>query len=132
VKNELKGKKILEKLTGSQGSLDEIAKTFGADAVVSSSSDLKLSSNALPSVGLDPIAVGKAFSLENGKRTAPFVGENGVLIIELQNKTIAPAAGDYSVFKNQLLQTVNSRSSFGISEAIKKNANIEDNRYKFF
>lgn len=132
VKNELKGKKILEKIGSGQGALDEIAKQFGADAVVSSSSDLKLSANALPSVGLDPVAVGKAFSLENGKRTAPFAGENGVLIIELQNKTIAPAAGDYSVFKNQLLQTFNSRSTYGISEAIKGSSNIQDERYKFF
>jgi peptidyl-prolyl cis-trans isomerase D len=132
VKNELKSKKILEKIGNGQGALDEIAKQFGADAVVSSSSDLKLSANALPSVGLDPVAVGKAFSLENGKRTAPFAGENGVLIIELQNKTIAPAAGDYSVFKNQLLQTFNSRSTYGISEAIKGSSNIQDERYKFF
>jgi peptidyl-prolyl cis-trans isomerase D len=132
VKNEMKGKKILEKLKGNEGALDEIAKLFGADAVVSSSSDLKLNSNTLPSVGLDPVAVGKAFSLENGKRAAPFVGENGVLIIELQNKTIAPAAQDYTAFKNQLLQSINSRTSFGITEAIKKNANIEDKRYMFF
>ncbi len=132
VKNELKGKKILEKLKGNEGAFEELAKLFGADAVVSSSSDLKLNSNTLPSVGLDPVAVGKAFSLENGKRAAPFVGENGVLIIELQNKTIAPAAQDYSAFKNQLLQSINSRTSFGITEAIKKNANIEDKRYMFF
>ncbi len=110
VKNELKSKKILEKLNGKNGTLEEIATAFGKDATVNSSSDLKFNSNTLPSVGLDPVAVGKAFALENGKRTAPFAGENGVLIIELQNKTTAPAAGDYTMFKSQLLQGVNSRS----------------------
>ena len=132
VKNELKSKKIIEKLSASKGSLEEIAAAFGSDATVNSSSDLKFNSNTLPSVGLDPIAVGKAFALENGKRTAPFAGENGVLIMELQNKTTAPAIGDYSEFKNQLLQGLNGRSGFGISEAIKEAANIEDKRYKFF
>ena len=132
VKNELKGKKIVEQLTGKTGTLEEIAAAFGADATVNSSSDLKFNSNTLPSVGLDPVAVGKVFSLENGKRTAPFAGENGVLIVELQNKTIAPTVGDYATFKDQLLQGLNGRSGFGIAEAIKEAAKIEDERYKFF
>jgi peptidyl-prolyl cis-trans isomerase D len=132
VKNELKSKKIIEQLTGKTGTLEEIAAAFGSDATVNSSSDLKLNSNTLPSVGLDPIAVGKAFALENGKRTAPFAGENGVLIIELQNKTTAPAPGDYTMLKNQLLQGLNGRSSLGISEAIKVGAAIKDKRYMFF
>jgi peptidyl-prolyl cis-trans isomerase D len=132
VKNELKSKKIIELLTGKTGTLEEIAAAFGSDATVNSSSDLKLNSNTLPSVGLDPVAVGKAFALENGKRTTPFAGENGVLIIELQNKTTAPAVGDYTMFKNQLLQGLNGRSSLGISEAIKTGANIKDKRYMFF
>lgn len=132
VLNELRGKKIIEKLKGKTESLEELAKLFGTDATVGSSSDLKLNSNTLPSVGLDPVAVGKIFSLENGKRSEPFAGENGVIIAELQNKTNAPAVGDYTIFKNQLLQGLNGRTSYGIAEAIKEGADIQDKRYKFF
>lgn len=132
VLNELRGKKIIEKLNGKTESLEDLAKLFGTDATVGSSSDLKLNSNTLPSVGLDPVAVGKIFSLENGKRSEPFAGENGVILAELQNKTIAPAVGDYTLFKNQLLQGLNGRTSYGIAEAIKQGADIQDKRYKFF
>lgn len=132
VRNELKGKKIIETLKGKTGTLEELAAAFGTDATVSSSSDLKFNSNTLPSVGLDPVAVGKIFSLENGKRSEPFAGENGVILAELQNKTIAPAMGDYTMFKTQLQQSLDGRSSLGIAEAIKKAAGIEDKRYKFF
>ncbi len=132
VRNEVKGKQIIEKLKGKTDSLDELAKLFGTDAIVGSSSDLKLNSNTLPSVGLDPVAVGKIFSLENGKRSEPFAGENGVLVAELQNKTTAPAVGDYSMFRNQLLQGLNGKSAYAISEALKEGAKIEDKRYKFF
>ncbi len=132
VRNEVKGKQIIEKLNTQKGTLEEMAKLFGTDAIVGSSSDLKLNSNTLPSVGLDPVAVGKIFSLENGKRSQPFAGENGVLIAELQNKTIAPAVGEYSMFRNQLLQGLNGKSAYAISEALKHGANIEDERYKFF
>ncbi|MFM9838286.1 MAG: peptidylprolyl isomerase [Cyclobacteriaceae bacterium] len=132
VKNQLKGEKIIEKLNAQKGTLDEIAKVFGTDASVNSSSDLKLNSNSLPSVGLDAKAVGIAFSLENGKRSKAFAGENGVLIIEAQNKTLAPAVGDYTMFKNQLLQGLNGKSGYGIVQAIKEVSKIEDKRYKFF
>ncbi len=132
VKNQLKGEKIIEKLAAQKGTLDEIATAYGSDASVHTSSDLKLNSNTLPSVGLDGKAVGVAFSLENGKRSKPFAGENGVLIMETNNKTIAPAVGDYTMFKNQLLQGLNNKSSFGIAQAIKDASKIEDKRYKFF
>ena len=131
VRNELKGKIIVEKLAAQKGTLEEIAKVY-ADASVGSSSDLKLNTNNLSTAGFDPIAVGKAFSLDNGKRSQPFVGENGVLIIEMQNKTIAPAVGDYSMFKNQALQSLNNQSGFNIVEAIKDASKIEDKRYKFY
>ncbi|MDZ7649308.1 MAG: SurA N-terminal domain-containing protein [Cytophagales bacterium] len=132
VLNQAKGKKIIETLNTQKGSLDEMAKAFGSDAIVASSSDLKLNSNTLPSVGLDPVAVGKIFALENGKRSEPFAGENGVLVAELQNKTVAPAVGDYTMFKNQLLQGLNGRVGYSISEALKEGAQIEDKRYKYF
>jgi len=132
VRNLLKGKKIIEKLSTEKGTLDEMAKAFGRDALVNSSSDLKLNSNSLPSAGLDPSAVGRVFSLENGKRTPPFAGENGVIVLELQNKTIAPGVGDYAMFKNELLKNLNNRSGLNIAEAIKDGSNIKDKRYKFY
>ena len=132
VKNELRGKMLVEKLKGMSGSLDEIAASFGADATVNSSSDLKLASNSLPTVGLDPIAVGKAFALESGGKSAPFAGVNGVLIIEMVNKTTAPAVGDHSIFKNQKIQSLAGQAGLNIAEALKSMATIEDRRYLFY
>ena len=132
VRNEAKGKAIIEKLSTGKGTLEELAKSFGSDANVYNSSDLKLSTNSLPTVGFDPQAVGLAFSLENGKRSGPVAGENGVVIVELANKTIAPAVADYSTYKSQIEQLNINRNSSGISEAIKENSNIVDKRYKFY
>jgi len=131
-KNELKAKQIIEKLKGKTEDFETLANIFGRDAIVNSTSDLKLSSNSLGSAGVDPTAVGKAFSLENGKRSAPFKGENGVFVIETKTKSTAPAVADYSAYKNQLSQAMNGRSAYTISEALKEVAKIEDNRYKFY
>ncbi len=132
VRNILKGKKIVEKLSAEKGTLDEMAKAFGPDALVNASSDLKLNTNSLPSAGQDPFAVGRVFSLENGKRSPAFPGENGVIILDLQNKTIAPEIGDYAMFKNELLKKINNASGLNIAQAIKEGSNIKDKRYKFY
>jgi peptidyl-prolyl cis-trans isomerase D len=132
VRNILKGKKIIEKLSSEKGTLEEMAKIYGTDAQVNSSSDLKLNSNTLPSAGLDPTAVGRVFALENGKRSSPFAGENGAIVLELQTKTIAPEVGDYATFKNELLKNINNKSGLNIAEAIKDGSNIKDKRYKFY
>lgn len=133
VRKKVQGNLIIAKLKGVQGTtIEEIANAYGNDANVYNSSDLKLSSNNLPTAGFDPIAVGKAFAIENGKRSNPFPGENGVMIIEVQNKTIAPEIGDYSIYKTTIAQETQQRSGFNIAEAIKDQAGIEDKRYKFY
>lgn len=131
VKNELKGKIIADKLNAAKGTLEEVKNNFGSEANIYSSSDIRLNSNSLPSVGFDPEAVGLAFSLENGKRSAPLVGETGVVIIELNNKTIAPAVADYAPYKMSLQQASQNRN-YSIAEAIKDRAKIEDTRFNFF
>jgi peptidyl-prolyl cis-trans isomerase D len=132
VENEVKGKLIIEKLSKLQGSLAEIASAYGNEAVVQSMSDLKLNANSMVSVGFDAKAVGLAFSIEAGKRSKPYAGERGVLIVEMQNKTIAPAIADYASYKARLEQVAINKNTINIAEAIKDKANITDKRYKFY
>ena len=132
VKNEVKGKLIIERLGKLQGSLDEIATSFGKEANVYTNNELKMSSSSLPGIGFDPVALGTAFSLENGKRSKPFAGENGVIIVEMVNKTVAPAIADYSLYKTQQEQSLTNRTTYSITDAIKESSGIEDERYKFF
>ncbi len=126
------GRKIAEKLKGGSGTLEETAQAFGDDANVYSNSDIRLNSNALPTVGFDPKVVGSVFAVADGKRSEPIQGENGVVIIETQNKTVAPALNDYATFKEQLAESSFNLSSMNILEAIRQEADIEDKRFKFF
>lgn len=132
VKEKKKADLILEKLNGVSGTLEEIAAVYGDGAEIASSSDLKLSANILPNVGFDPAAVGVAFSLDNGETSAPFAGEDGVLIIEMQNKTISPEIADYTAFAQQVKQNEVIRTTQQVTEAIKDHANVKDMRYKFY
>ncbi|MEM1407351.1 MAG: peptidylprolyl isomerase [Bacteroidota bacterium] len=132
VKNEKKGQIIIDKLNGLTGTLEEIATAYGDDANVYNSSDLKLTSNSLPSVGFDPKAVGRAFGLSSTEKTAPFASENGVLIIEMINKTEAPEIADYATYKTQVAQNFQNQARYNIAEAVKEFADIKDERYKFY
>jgi peptidyl-prolyl cis-trans isomerase D len=132
VKNEKKGDMIMEKIRDIKGTLNEMATTYGADATVYTSSDLKLSSYSLPVIGTAPIAIGTAFSLKDGERSQPLREELGIVIVEMKALTKAPEIADYHASKTKLEQQVATRMSYSISEAIKKNANIKDERYRFF
>ncbi len=132
VKNRKKADIIIQQLNESTGELESMASTYGPDAVVHSSSDLKLTSNSLPNVGFAPEAVGVAFALESGERSSPVTTDNGVVILEMISLTPAPQIADYSMYKQQLSQQYESNVGFNIVNAVKENADIDDRRYKFF
>jgi peptidyl-prolyl cis-trans isomerase D len=84
------------------------------------------------SIGFDPVIIGAAFSVEGGKRSAPLTGDNGIVVMDVVNKTEATAVGDYTMFKTQLMNSLSSRGGYYITEALKEAAKMEDKRYKFY
>lgn len=132
VKNEKKEALIKEKLSEMNGSLQEMAESFGADARVYSASDLKPGDFSLPTVGYAPKAIGKVFALNEGEVSEPVEAQNGVVVVKTLSKTEAPEIADYASFKEQLKQRRASRTPYLITEAVKDAAEVKDKRYKFF
>lgn len=132
VRNQKKSEQITAKLKGATGDLEAIAKKYGAGALVESASDISLATGFLTSAGFDPIALGVAFGLKPGQKSKVFTGENGVFIMEQINKTDAPKIADFTQYKTQLTQSLESRMSYLVNEAIRENAKIVDRRAKFF
>ncbi|MFB9862965.1 peptidylprolyl isomerase [Rufibacter immobilis] len=132
VRNELKAKKIKEKLGAASGTLEEIAAKYGPDALVRTATDVTLGAANAQGIGYEPVAIGKAFGLKPGQRTAPVDGEGGVIVVELTNVTPATPVADIASVKQQLQGTRAGRVQSALYEAIRKNADIEDNRVRFF
>ncbi|SIQ66754.1 peptidylprolyl isomerase [Pontibacter lucknowensis] len=132
VRNEVKAQQIMAKLKGASGSLDQIAANYGPDAIIREAEEVSLASGAIPGLGLEPVAIGRAFGLKPGSRTAPIEGQGGVVVVELINVTNAPDAQDLSGVKTQLVNTRTSRVETNAFEAIKEKADIKDNRVRFF
>ena len=132
VKNEKKAAQIKEKLSSLNGTLQERANAFGADAKVYTASDLRLGDFSLPTIGYAPVVVGTAFALNEGEVSKPVEAQNGVVMVKTISKTEAPEVADYASYEEQVQQRRNSRTPYLISEAVKEAAEVEDKRYKFF
>ncbi len=132
VRSELKAKQIMEKLQQNKGNVDQMAAAYGPDAMVRTADDVTLASGTIPGIGLEPVAVGKAFALKPGATTAPFEGNGGVIVVELTNLTQAPEVTDLSGVKQQLVNMRSSNVETRAFDAIKEKADIKDNRVKFF
>lgn len=132
VLQEKKAAQIIEKLKGSQGTLQEIATQYGPAATTGKAEGITLASNYMQGYGYDPVAVGRLFGLEPNKKSEPFQGQTGVAILEMINLVPAPEIADYSSYKNQLNQQRSGRVDFQLGEAVKDASEIEDNRVKFF
>ncbi|MEM9339191.1 MAG: hypothetical protein AAGA66_10720 [Bacteroidota bacterium] len=147
VRNEKKGKILVEKLNGISGDdFAEIASTYGEGAKTGTA-DIQLSSNNVTSVGYAPEAIGLAIALNEEENTQAFQVKDGVVMVKLLSKEIPDVQSDYSPFTQQVIQ---KRQGFrtiiadfplsyfrvyvgrNVDDAIKEFADIEDMRYKFF
>jgi peptidyl-prolyl cis-trans isomerase D len=132
VRNELKAKQIIAKLQGKTGSLEDLAKLAGPGAQVQTAEGVAQGQGTIPGVGYEPDAVGKAFALKAGQKSAPIQGEQGVLVVEGTNVTPPATPGDVKTVRTQLAQQRAQRQDGLIYEAIKAHANVKDDRSKFF
>ena len=133
VENEKKAKYIIDKLGAASGDFQSMAASFDATAQVYTSTELKLGSNSLPNVGVAPVAVGRAFSLQNaGDRTKPISTDLGVVIMELKSKSMPAGITDYTTYVNQIQQRLNANTQLKMNQSVREKADILDKRYKYY
>ena len=131
VRNEGKAQQIMAKLPKT-GTLEEMAAKYGPTAQVATAEGLVLGQGSIPNVGFEPVAVGRAFALKPGQKSAAIQGEQGVLVVEPVSTTPAAAAADLKAVRTQIAQQRAQAQDGKVYEAIKAHANVKDNRTKFF
>lgn len=132
LRNETKGNQIVERLKGVQGTLDEMATAYGTGAAVRTADGMTLNSVSVPGLGLEPAVVGKAFGLKQGTRSAPFVGQSGVFVVEPTQVNPTTTPENLEEAKSQLAGVRAGPVESSIYEAIRDKAEIEDNRHRYF
>lgn len=86
----------------------------------------------LPNVGPEPRVVGTAFGLQPNTISQPVKGNAGVLLVEVMNREEAVEPEDMSATRRQINSAFSNRVLNDVFNAIRENANIEDNRTMFY
>ena len=126
LKNKKKTEIIKKKLQGSN--LEAMAKAAGVQ--VQQALDMTVQNAVLPNVGPEPRVVGTALSIGQGKTSGAIEGNSGVYVVSTVVVTKAADIKDFAPMRQQIMQS-RAGDAGRVIPALKANAEIEDNRWKF-
>lgn len=89
-------------------------------------------SYSIPNVGREMKLYGPLFTLKQNEISKPMAGESGVYVLKIEKITEPAPTTDYSMAKKQAENNYAYRADMEPIEAMKKKAEIKDNRARFF
>ncbi|MBI5009421.1 MAG: hypothetical protein HZB98_07185, partial [Bacteroidia bacterium] len=117
------------KNSGDGKSLDAIASAM--NLTIQEATQINFRSFTVPGLGTEPALTAAASVAKQGTVTGPVKGTNGVFMLSVNNS--APAQSeDIKALQTRLASTFQLRGSYEAYEALRKEANIVDKRYKFY
>ncbi|TAK49638.1 MAG: hypothetical protein EPO28_00505 [Saprospiraceae bacterium] len=127
--NRKKGDIIKQRLQG-KTDLTTIANTFSTK--VDTATNISFASAFLPNAGNEPKVVAYAFKVDLNQLSEPIVGNAGVFVILPTNKPIAPASPNIVQVRLTSQQSTRGLIRSRLMPAMRKKADISDNRSRFF
>lgn len=129
VLNRKKAEIIEERIKGK--SLEEVASTYGL--TIDTSYNAAFVALATQEMGSEPKVIASAFNLEQGQTSEPITGQSGVFVLKVFRKPAVESAGDLALVGRQMSATMRSRlGAETLIGAMRKNADITDNRFRFY
>ncbi len=110
--------------------IDDLAAKLGKE--VSMAEGASAQNPILGGTGYEPAVVAAGVYVQANKMSAPVEGNAGVYVVSKVSGITPPPASDLSQYKSQLKQQMNAKATREAIEALKKLANIKDNRFDFF
>lgn len=126
LKNQKKAEMLKAKAKGA--SLQAIASAN--NVAVQSAVDVTLANPMLANAGNEPKVVGTAFATGANKMSAPIEGNTGVFVVMPKVVTKAPALKDHADYAAKIKAQTGGYAN-RVIPALKKDADIEDNRFEF-
>ena len=126
--NKKKAAYIISKVQGKD--MSSVASTYNTK--IDTASSVTFSSGFIPGLSSEPKVVAKAFGLEVGQNSEPIEGINGVYVLKILNKPTDTTQPDLATLKKSVSGGIRASISSTLSEQLKKDAKIKDNRFKFY
>ncbi|MDX1666027.1 MAG: hypothetical protein R3350_02310, partial [Saprospiraceae bacterium] len=102
------------------------------DVPVDSVSGAKFSDRFVSPLGNEPKVLGTAFSLEEEAVSGPIKGNSGVFVVQLQRKPLMPTATNIPAIRKNMSSTAKAEVNTRLIQAMKKEAEVEDYRSRFY
>ena len=128
LRNEKKAAIIRKGLSGS--TLEEIAQS--QNQTVKAASALNMKAPTIAGAGTEPKVVGAAFGLKAGEVSKPIDGKNGVYVVRAVAINKAADLPSYLAFIKDARANQTAQVNQTVYSALKKAADIEDNRATFY
>jgi peptidyl-prolyl cis-trans isomerase D len=128
LRNKKKALKIRESVSGNI--LEEVASS--QNVVVKAANALTRSNPTIADAGTEPEVVGAAFGKTVGELTDLIDGENGVYMVQVLAVNKAPVLDNYEAYVSQLSTGAAGAINSSVYQALRKAADIEDNRAAFY
>ncbi len=127
-KGELISGQLKEEIDGA-ASFNDIASSTGSR--IETANGIRFASFTIPSAGMEHKLIGAVVSADPETIGGPVAGENGVFLFKVVDAYLEEEP-DYEREKRQLADALWSRVNMEVFEALKKLADIKDNRHKFY
>lgn len=128
VKNNKRGEALLAKISSTD--LDALSQQFSVS--IDTIEGVNFGVQAMKNIGEEPEVLATALKLEQGQKSAPILGRNGVFVVEVLNKIESGLPQNLAQLRRQSAFQMANSAEFELMDALKKNAKIKDNRYTFF
>jgi peptidyl-prolyl cis-trans isomerase D len=129
VRKEKKAQLLADKLKNAGLDLATVASKLSTE--VKEASGINFTSFSIPVLGFEPAVIGAACSLPEGKVSTPIEGNNGVYLAKVTSVTTG-TDNNVKGEKIRLAQSIDSQISSQLFESLKKLAEIDDKRSKFY
>lgn len=126
VVNQKKGEMLKAKVSTSD--LSALASQYGT--TVETISGYSLSDAFNPILGRESEVSGIAVNQAANTTSAPIIGNDGVYVVKTNAKSASPAPTNIPQLRSSSSQTMRGSVNFGLIEALKNGAEVEDNRFK--
>ena len=129
-----KAEKLIEKINDNAGSSDNLqalAESLGTE--IQSAASVNFTTRSLTNIGIEPKIPAAAYALETDEISDPVTGNNGVYVITVTSAN-SPDNLEFLAEREKMTyeRSYASQASYASFEALKKMAEIVDNRAKFF
>ena len=102
------------------------------NATIKSANSINMKKPTIAGIGNEPLVVGTAFGLNESDISKPLLGNNGVYVIQVTNKTPAISLDSYQASANRVGRSKENAVNTQLYNALKEAAEIEDNRAVFY